>query len=562
MPAVRIGEGVRLYRNGQPVQEPVAILSEKDAWEAVAVDEEIPTDWAVEMDREKVTVTLTVQPGCVIRRSLLDTGPGFHVDLAAAEKREPLNDLPLELVAHKLDALGVTRGKDEQALKSAQATEVPGTFIVAAGKAAEPGKDGWFEPFISLEVADVLKEDEQGRIDYRESRSFPNVEKGDVIGTIHPPVPGKTGYTVTDEPLPPKPVKPASVRAVAGAEVADGKVVATESGRPRVEKRGRNLFVSVVPKLVHNGDVGLESGNIRFKGDVEVLGDIGEGMLVEADGDVIVHKVTNGATVTTSGMVLSHGNIIGSEISAGENNMLVTELGQLLGTLHLQTEQVISIAEQLIHSPAFNPADVESAGLQPVIRVIVDKKFKGLPGLVKKYREITERGEKFLLDDRWKAVSGQLAEAYLSLTTEKLRMEKLVLLSKTMKELHELSETAAEPDAAIVVPMVLNSSLYCSGDIMVSGTGCVNSKVHAGGKASISGIARGGTIFGRLGAAVGETGAESGTKTTIAVPAEQEIRIGIGREGTVLQFGKHEYVLKETRENIVARLDESGRVVL
>ena len=88
---------------------------------------------------------------------------------------------------------------------------------------------------VNTKVEVGLKEKEDGRIDFRELKAIPYVDKGKVIGIIHPPIFGKLGYTVTNEPIPAKQTFPLTVQAGKGIAVIEDKIIAKESGRPKIE---------------------------------------------------------------------------------------------------------------------------------------------------------------------------------------------------------------------------------------------------------------------------------------------------------------------------------------
>jgi uncharacterized protein (DUF342 family) len=296
-------------------------------------------------------------------------------------------------------------------------------------------------------------------------------------------------------------------------------------------------------------------------GDVEIYGVVDERMVVEAEGDITIHQSVNFSTLTASGAVTTFGNIIGSEVSAGKNNLLVSELGHLLGNINQNIEKIISLIKQLTRSSAFKSNDFSRGGLQPLIQILLEKKFKNFPPLAKKYVEIVRRGEEYLDDDIWREVSVSLSQLFLSLTNEVTSLERIEQLSQKINELHELSKTPVEPNSYITIPNAQNSSLYCSGNILILGQGCINTKIHAGGTLKINGIIRGGEVYGRLGVDINEVGAESGTPTIISVPSDQTIKINKAMEGTSIKIGNVKYTFKETRYRMVARLDGNERII-
>lgn len=560
-PMVTINQGIKLYKNNELVKENTTIISEKDIYEIKVENECKETNWKITMDSEKLKVLLYVEPGYVINRRVPDISADQHIDIIVSEEKEIHNKLDYSEVMRKLEELRVKHCFNQDEIVRAMETKEPGIFEIATGIQPKQGKDGWIEIKVDLEIQEGPIEKNDGRVDFREIKTIPKVERGKVIALIHPPIPGQIGYTVTNEPIPAKQTLPIVLKAGKGIAVADGKIVATESGRPKIEQRGQLVKVSIMPKLKHIGDVNLTSGNIRFIGDVEILGEIEERMLVEAVGDIMVNKTVNMATLTSSGAIISYGNIIGSELSAGKNNMLITELGHLLGIIHQNTEKIIDLIRQLMQSPAFKSSDFSRGGLQPLIRILLEKNFKNFPPLVKKYIEAVRRGEDFLEDEFWKTVAVSLSQLFLSLTNEVTTLESITELSQKMKELHDISETPVEPNSFITIPNALNSKLYSSGNILILGQGCVNTKVHAGGSLKISGILRGGEVYGGLGAEVNEAGAESGTPTVIAVPSDKNILINKAMEGTTIKIGNVKYVFKETRYNINANLDDNEHII-
>ncbi|WP_227937279.1 FapA family protein [Alkalihalobacillus deserti] len=559
-PMVTVPADIKLFKNNQLVKERTAIVTESETFELKVENEEVETKWKVTIDQQKLKVVLHVEPGFIIKRSIPNIEADYHIHLYVEEIKEVHNHVNYEAIISKLESLKVKQGFNQNEIVMAMETDVPGTFEIATGIEAKEGKDGWVEVKVDLETQVGPRESEDGSVDYREIKSIPTVSSGEVVAIVHEPIPGQSGTTVTNEPLLAKQTLPVSLKLGKGLSIVDDKIVSIESGRPQIEKRGRIVKISIMQKLTHLGDVDIASGNIHFMGDVEVIGHINEGMLVEAEGDIIVRKEVNRATLTASGAIISYGNMVGSEISAGKNNMLIAELGHILGTLHHHTERMIVVINQLIQSPAFKNGDFTRAGLQPLFRILLEKKFKTFPPLAKRYVDVVKQADIYLDDNEWKEVSVKLTQLFLSLSNEQISLEKIIKLSRKMKELYELSLTPVEPDSYIVIANASNSQLYCSGDIRITGKGCVNTKIHAGGKVEISGIIRGGEVYGKLGAVINEAGAEIGTSTVIAVPYDQKVIIHKAMEGTTIKIGNVKHIFKETRHHVVAYLDKNERI--
>lgn len=560
-PMITITEGVKLYKNNQRVNEKTLIVSEKDFYQLKVEDEENPTEWKVSMDEQKLKVFLHVKPGYKIIRNVPDIAPHHHIEIVVEEKKEILNSINYSEVMQRLESLRVKHGFHQDEIVRAMEAKEPGIFEIASGRRPISGKDGWIELKVNVDSLKGPKEKDGGLVDFRDLHTIPTVDRGKVIAVIHPPIPGQIGCTVTNEPLPAKQTLPIVLKAGQGVSIVDDKVVSTEPGRPRIEQRGQLVKVAIMPKLTHMGNVDLASGNIRFMGDVEIFGEVDERMVVEAEGDIMIHRAVNFSSITASGAITTFGSVIGSEVSAGKNNLLVTELGHLLGNINQNIEKIISLMKQLTISPAFKSSDFSRGGLQPLIRILMEKKFKNFPPLVKKYVEIVRRGEGYLHDDEWREVAVSLSQLFLSLTNEVTSIERIELLSKKIAQLHEMSKVQVEPNSYITIPNAQNSSLYSSGNILVLGQGCINTKIHAGGTLKIDGVLRGGEAYGRLGVQLNEVGSESGTPTAISVPSDQIITMNKVMEGVTIKIGNVKHTFKDTKYRVKARLDENERIV-
>lgn len=561
-PLVKIGEGIELIKNNEPVKEKTTIVTERDTLDFRLYNEVKETSWNVNLDQHKLKAVLEVVPGYTLYSKIRDTEPDYQIELTVEEFKEEQNNLNYDDVIKCLENQEITYGLNTNRILEALNTQTPCKYEVAIGKEPELGTNGLIDLKVNTDAKDGLKVDEAGNVDFREFKTIPVVEQGQIIAAILPPIPGRPGITVTNEVIPAKPTYPMIVKAEQGVIVVEDKLVATESGRPFIEQRGQLSRVSVIPKLLHDGNVNLSSGNIRFNGDVEITGQVEENMEVEAGGDIVVYQSITDSTLTTSKSIVTHGNVIGSELSAGKNNMLIAELGHLLGIIHSEIQKIITVIKQLIQTAAFKSSDFSRGGLQPLINILLEKKFNNFRPLVKKYVDIASRAEKHLDDKEWTYVSVSLNQIFLTLSNQVTSLDRLSNLSKKIKVLHEFSKTPVEPDSYITISDALNSSLYCSGNIIIIGQGAVNSKIHAGGILKVSGIVRGGELYGRLGVEINEVGSNSGTKTIISVPNDQRIKINKAMEDTVIKIGSVKHTFQDTRQNISAYLNSEGKIVI
>jgi uncharacterized protein len=562
-PTVTVGRNVQLFKNNELVTG-TTVVTEADKLEIKLKEEIVETKWNITIDQKKLNVVLHVEPGMRKRFIIKDMAPDYHIELNAEEHVEIQNDLQYKQILQELETLHVTRGIDFIAITNAVNAKKAGSFIIARGVEPKEGKNGWVELKVntdSQQTGPKLRED--GTVDFRELKNIPTVNRGQVIAVVHPPVPGIPGITVTNEPIPPKPTYPVTVHLGKGVTtVEDGtKIVAVESGRPYMEQKGMLVKISVIEHLFHQGDVDIASGNIRFKGDVEIMGNVQDGMSVEASGAITVWKNVNRANVFSKQAVFIRQNVIGGTIFSGKSNMLVLELAHLLTIIEENIEKLILSIKQLMASPAFKMTDLKQKGLFPLIQLLLSHKFRMLATTMKQFIEASKR-EADLQERDWANIAEQLQLCFFSrIPNEYHSLEQLTRLLENIREVKKKHQAENGQNGYVQLSYALNSTIYCSGDVEVVGRGCHNCKIHAGGSVTIKGVLRGGEIYARQGAVIKEAGSQSGVPTRIIVPHNQTIKMEVARGGTVVQIGKVKYTFQKEQHFVEVRLNEKDQIV-
>jgi uncharacterized protein (DUF342 family) len=161
--------------------------------------------------------------------------------------------------------------------------------VIAEGILPVAGKDAKYKYFQFSEVKPELKDD--GKADHYEMNLIDNVLVGDWLGEKTKPYPGIPGETVTGRVLPARAGRDYRLKfdhkSVIEVEEKDKFVL-------RAKKEGAVKFENG-KILVHNhliipGDVGFETGNIHFDGDVTIKGTIKDKFVVEATGDISIES--------------------------------------------------------------------------------------------------------------------------------------------------------------------------------------------------------------------------------------------------------------------------------
>ncbi|MFA5903741.1 MAG: FapA family protein [Desulfobacula sp.] len=171
-------------------------------------------------------------------------------------------------------------------------------FVVAEGR--DPGYPRnstirYHFPVNFLHIGKVL---EDGSIDFKERGETPYVESSKLLAEKTPSVRGSAGMDVHGNPIPVEEPVDLSFSPGPGAYISeDGlKIYAETSGRPQLDALGN---VSVCHEYKVKGDIGFETGNVSFDGNVIVDGAVKRGFKVKCAS--LTAKEIQGAELDISG---------------------------------------------------------------------------------------------------------------------------------------------------------------------------------------------------------------------------------------------------------------------
>ncbi|WP_445488719.1 flagellar assembly protein A [Niallia sp. 03133] len=562
IPIVTLENGIKLFKGEEMMEGENIPLIKSGEYSFRIETETIETTWNIKIDKNKLNVSLKVNPGYKIIRSISDYEPDSTLKIKLNEKKQIVNSLEYKAIIKKLEELKVSYGIQQPEIIKAMETMEPGEFEIALGIMAQEGKHGWVENKVKTEVEKGFKEMENGQVDYREIATFPTVEKGAIIAVIHPAIPGKMGITVTNEPLPAKQTFPIIPNLSNEVIIVDDKVIAMEDGRPSIEVKGQLVKISIWKKLTQEGNVSLKTGNIRFKGDVEIKGDVEEKMEVEAGGNIFVKQAVHQSSLQANGSIISKGSINNSKLIAGENHLIFNELSILLQQISTTIDSIVVLLDQVISAPNFNKEKYNKRGLESLVRRLIENRYGHFPVLVKKYVQMTKSDEYFHVPSSYIGIAESLSKVFLSLSPTFVGIDNMMDLAENIKELPVINENKDMESAFINVPSVFNSYLNYSGNVTVYGQGSINTRIYAAGEIKILGVLRGGKIYAKEGANINEAGTNSGIATSIIVPVNQKIIIKKVLEGTTIVIGNTRYTFKEDKYHVYASLNKNEKIVI
>ncbi len=230
----------------------------------------------VSKDRMKVTVRIDRQP----------------------RMRPPTVDSIMEALASRRIVYGI----DQQAIE--KGVERGTEFVAARGTPPEAGKDAKIIRHFSMAEKNKPALGAHGRVDFKNMNLFVLAKKGQVLVTREPHTQGTPGKTVFGDEVKPKPGKPRPVPVGKNVELRDDNTLVAAIDGQIIDTGSK---VSIDPRLVIKGDVGVQTGNIDFDGAVEIGGNVQPGFMVKATGDISIKGVVNGAMVKGYNVTIESG---------------------------------------------------------------------------------------------------------------------------------------------------------------------------------------------------------------------------------------------------------------
>lgn len=267
---------------------------------------------------------------------------------ASLTKDEILNDL-----THK----GIKAGVNEDTISAYVANKQYCTdIIVAEGIPATRGTDASIEYFFNTDPNAKPTLNPDGTVDFFNLNTISKCTQGMVLATLTPDVPGTRGSRVTGEPILPPDVRKMRLSYASNIELSEDQLSIIAKVDGHVSLVDEKVFVSNVYEVV---DVGPATGNIDYDGDVLVKGNIQSGFCVEAEGNIEVRGVVEGALVKAGGDII---------IARGINGMskgVISADGNIIAKF-IENATVTSggyvHAEAIIHSKINSGGDVTVNG--------------------------------------------------------------------------------------------------------------------------------------------------------------------------------------------------------
>ncbi|HCL04300.1 MAG TPA: hypothetical protein DHW61_18140 [Lachnoclostridium phytofermentans] len=168
-------------------------------------------------------------------------------------------------------------------------------ILIAKGTKEVDGKDGYFVYFFDTRVDRNPRILEDDSVDYYAMTRIVTVSQGEIIVRYHKAIQGTNGIDVSGSirvgkigrDLPPLKGK--------GFKLSEDRLIYTALIAGKIELSGDRIIISNVLEI--REDIDYLQGDILFKGDLMIYGNISSGKVVESEGSIVVRGHVEGATL-------------------------------------------------------------------------------------------------------------------------------------------------------------------------------------------------------------------------------------------------------------------------
>jgi uncharacterized protein len=224
---------------------------------------------------------------------------------------------------------------------------------VAAGDHPVKGSDARIIYHVRIERNIKLKEDPNGKVDFKNLDLIENVVVGQLLAEKIPAEKGKYGRDLFNQPIEAKDGVDVSLMQGKGTILNEDKTKLT------AEVNGQAIFidgkVNVETVYKVNGDVSMRTGNITFLGSIIITGNVEDNFHIKASGNIEIYGTVQKATIEADGDIIIRQGVTGRE----EAN-IISSNGNIIARF-IQDANVITDKDVLVQEVIMN-SNVNAGG--------------------------------------------------------------------------------------------------------------------------------------------------------------------------------------------------------
>ncbi|GLR63614.1 DUF342 domain-containing protein [Marinospirillum insulare] len=243
--------------------------------------------------------------------------------------------------------------------------------VIAYGEGHEHGKDAVLEVLVDDASDRRPIEDDQGRVHYLEKGDFPYLDEGESLLRRYPPTKGKPGMSVQGKTIRAKDGKDLQFRlkdaSVKPSDDDENLLVAAVAGMPVLYDKGAQI-----EDVLKIDNVDLSTGHVRYRGSVEIKGDVRDGMQVVATGDIKIAGGVDAAFIKAGGHIEVIGGAIGHQDAEYLTEKAALKAGYSIKARFaheaiMEAGHEIIISNQVMHSQLTSGSFIQVQGKGQVV---------------------------------------------------------------------------------------------------------------------------------------------------------------------------------------------------
>lgn len=503
-----------------------------------------------------------------------------NVKLIKIKDREGVNSLTPEVeiiekppkaytydeIINELKAMKIVYGIEKEAINSLIENPAKEKLIVR-GKIVTKGTDGYIEYLFHGKDQRVDLEDVNSKINYRDTFEVPSVKKGELIGERTPPVYGRDGVNIYGKPIKAPRVKDPVFVPGKNVEIDNQglKIYSLIDGKPCV--RGQIVNVFSLHEVI--GDVDIKSGNIDFSGDVVIKGNVTEGMKIKSGHNITIKGSVSGASLEACGEVFIEKWAFNSTIISGNKQTELKRLHSYFSKFQSSILNLLSGSIEVLKK--IQHSDESTLPTGKIMSLVMDKHFKDIPDQIKDLKGVKKEKLPSVFSEEIHKDIDYLSKKYSAYGVLKIKnieevKEDILFVGYIMKKLESLFK---EP-MNITIPYIQNSNIQASGNLILTGQGCLNSTVFAGESVFMSEnrgttspcVFRGGKLQCNKDIKLNEIGSSGGALTEIYTGKNGKVLFNFLYYNTHIQIGEAKKKIEETVERGICFRNKKGEVIL
>ncbi|CDM68709.1 Hypothetical protein CM240_1551 [Clostridium bornimense] len=543
---IKFNSNIKIKVNGEESYDSVMVQSSDD------IDIKIPNLMGerkinINISKDKLEAYLNVEYNDGIRYKLKDCNEKEKNNILNLDIEEdvvlPTKRYNKDEVIKQIKEMGIYTEIFEESIENVIEDNIENLLISRGKDKIDDEEDKIVEHYKNKKDKDKYSD----RIDYKNIGYVEPVLKNQLVWEIIRGNKGKDGLDVFGNVIKHKIKQDKKLEIYENVYSIGDKYFASIDGKPYIQGK----LVSIRNLHQIEGDVDMKTGNITFVGDVEILGDIKDGMKVTSQNDINVYKNLLSGEVSAGGSVHIGENVIDSKVVAGGGDIDKIKALKLLEQLQLSLKELYSAVEQ-IKKNTNKYKDGE------LIKILIENKFKGITSIILKlmnaYSPVNSKIY-ILFREKLIGIASVNIKNYVELND---------ILNEVNKEVTILKESI-KSIKTVDIGYCQKSEIQSTGDIHIHGKGEYISHVFAKDKVIFtddSSIARGGIIKADSEVRCGIVGNESGVPTKIVVGKQGHIYAKLAYINTCFVVGTREYLIYENCKDVHCFLDKDGDIVV